>query len=197
MTSRSKVATDPKGFPIADSLVELSSDERKELSTYCVQTTEAAGDVLFSEGDEATTIWFVSHGRLEVFLSGLKWTEVIGVMGPKSTVGGVALLDPGPRSAGARATEETTVWEFDRATFVSLQAANIQLAHRLVHELTRQACHDMRAVNARIETYLRDYDSRYVAHRDADGEIAAEADWGDSDSSGRRAISRLWHTYQD
>lgn len=189
---------DIQDLPLADTILVLSSAERKLLSHYCTRTEKKAETLLFKKGDKSMTLWFIECGEVELSLVGNKWFEVLEILGPNKTVGSLSLLDPSQRVTDAKVIQDSVLWSLDREVFLIFQKENALLAHRLIHEITRQACQSMRRINNKIEIYLREHESQYVSSRDEYGEIAAEEDWGRASISGeRRAISRLWRADLD
>jgi CRP-like cAMP-binding protein len=71
----------------------------------------ARGQVLFHEGDPSQELYVVVTGRLKVHLRSARHREelILAVVGPGDTLGELSLLDGQPRSADARALEDTTL----------------------------------------------------------------------------------------
>src|SRR3954466_13463221 len=68
----------------------------------------AAGDILLKEGDAADFAVLVLAGKLEVFIERDGQSFVLTEADPGTILGELALLCGIPRSASARATEDTT-----------------------------------------------------------------------------------------
>ena len=86
----------------------LPVNQRAALLTGAVVCRFKPGDVIFNEGDTAGGMYFIREGRIEVSmrLSG-GGSKIIGVAGVGDTVGELAALDGGPRTATARVLEST------------------------------------------------------------------------------------------
>jgi len=69
------------------------------------------GEVLFSQGDKASDLFIVSSGFLEVVREGENGEEesVLVILGAGMSIGEMALVDQGTRSATIRALEDGTV----------------------------------------------------------------------------------------
>lgn len=66
------------------------------------------GQVLFSEGDESDALYVVGTGRVAVLLTSPRGEElVLAVLGPGDALGELSVLDGRPRSAAARALEDS------------------------------------------------------------------------------------------
>ena len=76
-----------------------------------------AGENIFLEGDQGGSVYLIDKGKVEiskkadyekVILATLGWNEIFGEM---------ALVDNNPRSATAKAIEDTWVYELKKSTF--------------------------------------------------------------------------------
>lgn len=81
--------------------------------------TLAAGDTLFNEGDESTSVYLLRKGSLEVFQERDGEKREIGTIQANELVGEIAFIDKKPRTATVRATEdaelvELPIGDFDR-----------------------------------------------------------------------------------
>jgi len=74
------------------------------------------GEVLFREGDQDDVMFAVVEGQVELSRNGV----VIEDVGPGGIVGELALIDPAPRSATARARTEARVARVDKKVFTFL-----------------------------------------------------------------------------
>ena len=95
----------------------------------------AAGDVVFSEGDEGHEMFGVVSGSVTLY----KGQNAVSTIGPEGTFGELALIDRSPRSLSAVATEPTQVAVINERTFLYL-----------VHETPTFALQVMRALAERL-----------------------------------------------
>jgi CRP-like cAMP-binding protein len=102
------------------------------------QRTLGAGEWLFSTGDPAEHMYGVIEGAIEVVVG----DEVVETVGPGGVLGEMALLDEAPRSASARAAEDTVVAEISRQRFLTVVKSNpffaLDLMRILAERLRRQ-----------------------------------------------------------
>jgi CRP/FNR family transcriptional regulator, cyclic AMP receptor protein len=75
-----------------------------------------AGERIFLQEDPATHMYAVYSGKVQVITFG----TVLENVGPGGLFGEMAMIDDGPRSAAALASEATEVALIDRAMFVHL-----------------------------------------------------------------------------
>lgn len=76
----------------------------------------AAGQTIFSEGDEGHEMFVVRAGIVEIVLHG----QTVAVLGEGEIFGEMALIDARPRSATARAQEDCTLVPVDERRFTFL-----------------------------------------------------------------------------
>jgi len=128
----------------------LPVGQRAALMTGAVVCRFKRGDVIFNEGDPAGGMYFVREGKIEMSMKTKDGTtQVLGTAGVGDTVGELAALDGGPRTATARAVEPTSADYLPRdivepslaaapgAAFrlMRLMAARLRQTDRLVGEL--------------------------------------------------------------
>jgi len=72
-------------------------------------------DTIFREGEEGDAAYVIESGAIEIikFLEGEE--VVLATLGPGELFGEMAIIDPGPRMAGARAVTESVVIVVNRA----------------------------------------------------------------------------------
>ncbi|MDF1747605.1 MAG: cyclic nucleotide-binding domain-containing protein [Alphaproteobacteria bacterium] len=75
----------------------------------------AAGGMLYQEGDEATAMYMIQAGSIEILKrSNDGFIDVIETRGPGQVLGELALLTNRPRTESARAESDTTVITVER-----------------------------------------------------------------------------------
>lgn len=89
--------------------------------------------VIFSQGDEGDALYGVASGRVRISATGSGGQEVfLSIMEPGDTFGEIAVMDGLPRTAGARALEDTTLIQIRRSDFLQLLEREPQLAVHLL-----------------------------------------------------------------
>lgn len=94
-----------------------------------------AGERIFLEDDPADCMYVVRSGKVDVITFG----NILETVGAGGIFGELALIDDGPRSAAALASEASEIAVIDRPTF-----------HALVREEADFALHVMQVLVARI-----------------------------------------------
>ena len=124
----------------------LKPDDRQRLAAVATVREFEKGAMLFSEGDGSDLLYTVVSGRVKVFKTTPRGTDVIlEIFGPGDPVGAVAVYEARPYPASAVALEPTACLLIPRQAFFSLlelyptmvRGLLVGLTHRLV-ELTNR-----------------------------------------------------------
>lgn len=95
------------------------------------------GDIIFSEGEEATGFYVVTAGRVKIFKLSLEGKEqTLHLLGPGEPFGEVPVFAGKRFPATAEALEETRVLYFPRNAFVELIQKNPALALNMLAVLS-------------------------------------------------------------
>ena len=152
------------------------------------ERTLTGGEYLFREGESADYGYVVKTGQIEIVKSGIDGEIVLTELGPGSLFGEMALIDGSPRSAGARASVDSSVTEVRSDTFNQYIRNNPDAAVRVMKTLAgqlRSANTDLAHVSkdAGIELQRQDIDGLDERHSDREIE--------DTDAIYDRPPSRL------
>jgi CRP/FNR family transcriptional regulator len=141
----------------------LSADDRRRLAAVASLRTYDKGAPLFSEGDASEQLYTVVSGRVKVFKTTVRGTDVIlEIFGPGESVGAVAVYEARPYPASAVALEPTTCLLISRQAFFSLlesyptmvRGLLTGLTHRLVELTNRLAELSGGRVEARLARFF-------------------------------------------
>ncbi len=119
-------------------LAGLPDDEVRRVVQTARRRRFGRGEVLFHEGDPASTVHLLARGRVAVRVTTpLGDVCTLDILGAGSVLGELALLCPGaPRSATAVALELTETMAIDGAIFSELRGSYREVADTLVQVLT-------------------------------------------------------------
>lgn len=126
----------------------LKPDDRQRLAAVASMREFEKGAMLFSEGDGSELLYTVLSGRVKVFKTTARGTDVIlEIFGPGDPVGAVAVYEARPYPASALALEPTTCLLIPRQAFFSMlesypamvRGLLVGLTHRLVELTSRLA----------------------------------------------------------
>lgn len=120
---------------------DLHEAEIEEILSCFSEASIAAGETLYIEGDAATSACFVIDGELEALkaLPGGGETQV-GVLGPGSMIGEMALIVGGVRSATVRALAKSTIvkvsYHFFHAALDQMSVPAFKILRGVIRALT-------------------------------------------------------------
>jgi CRP-like cAMP-binding protein len=107
--------------------------ELDEIISFASERRFPRGAIIFHKGDPGSSIMAVLMGRVRVSSVSMEGKEVtLNVIGPGEIFGEIALLDGKPRSAGAQATEDTTLMVVERKHFLPFLMRHENLVERLL-----------------------------------------------------------------
>ena len=120
-------------------LQELPLGERAALFIGAQTARFRDGEIIFKEGDPAGGLYLVRAGRVRLTVRERDREIVLGTAGPGDTLGELAAVDGGPRTATAHALGATAADYIPREMFAaslsSAPAAAVLLLHRMAKRL--------------------------------------------------------------
>jgi len=132
-------------------LASLDDDDRRLLAEKMGRESFCRGMPLFRRGEEGNALYIILRGRIRIFASNRRGSEItLALLGPGEFFGEMALLDGQPRSANAEAAEDAELQVLQRDPFFSflmhkesaLRAILRSLSQRLrrTDDLLTEAC---------------------------------------------------------
>jgi len=117
----------------------LSGEDRQRLAAAAATRSYDKGALLFSEGDPSEVLYTVVSGRVKVFKTTPRGTDVIlELFGPGDPVGAVAVYESRPYPATAVALEPTRCLAIPRQAFFALLEAHPTMVRGLLTGLTHR-----------------------------------------------------------
>jgi CRP/FNR family transcriptional regulator len=117
----------------------LSGEDRQRLVAAATMRTYDKGALLFSEGDASDVLYTVVSGRVKVFKTTPRGSDVIlELFGPGDPVGAVAVYESRAYPATAVALEPTTCLAIPRHAFFALLEAYPTMVRGLLTGLTHR-----------------------------------------------------------
>jgi CRP-like cAMP-binding protein len=109
---------------------------RRRIAEHVAERVVDRGQCVFVQDEPGDRMYVLAEGAVKLFVSSRSGGIVELVRHrPPATFGEVALLDGGPRSASAEATERSTLLVVTRAELVALLRAEEQVAEALLRTL--------------------------------------------------------------
>lgn len=114
-------------------LAVLPEAELARLAARARPRRYRAGETIFHREDSGATLYVIGRGRVRLVLASPEGREVtVGLLGPGSFFGELALLDGGPRSASVVALEPVEALTLDRAPFIATLEGHPEVAGSLL-----------------------------------------------------------------
>lgn len=121
---------------------DLPNDILEALAASLGKRTFAKGMVLFHKGSPGQRLYFIETGLVRIFVLSDAGHEItLDIHRPGECFGELALIDGGPRSAGAVAMETLVVYTLDREVFLDLVEAHPKLARRALERVSERLRH--------------------------------------------------------
>ena len=119
------------------------------------------GEYIFREGESAAFAYVIKSGIVEIVKNSASGVQVLAELTPPSIFGEMALIDGNPRSAGARAKENSVVTEVTAAAFSSYLSKNPEAAIRIMKNISEnlRSSNQLVAKYERAEVHSTDLDS--------------------------------------
>jgi CRP-like cAMP-binding protein len=133
---RPAVGTDLQALKALSLFADLSPRELKIVQGLLHEREYLAGEVIFDEGEEGNALYIVRTGRVAICRQG-RPEHPIAEIDAGGFFGELALLDPAPRSAQARALEPCKLAVFFGSDFLSLLETESQLSSRILFQFAR------------------------------------------------------------
>ncbi|MEA2027411.1 MAG: cyclic nucleotide-binding domain-containing protein [Campylobacterota bacterium] len=116
---------------ILKSLDLFSEISEKDLFSVATQLSEVEYDkesVIIKQGDIGTSMYIIVRGEVEVIID----DKVVTTLGEKSIFGELAALDPEPRSAAIKTTQDTLVFKIESTVLYNLISEYADVARGII-----------------------------------------------------------------
>jgi CRP/FNR family transcriptional regulator, cyclic AMP receptor protein len=129
----------------------LDDQERKTLAEIIDVVNFDKGATIFSFGDVGDTLYIVQSGAVQVFVENYEGAKIILGENTRGDIfGEISLLDGGPRTATAVATEETQLFALERQDLLDLITKHPHAAMDLLTVVGRR----LRATDEMLRTHV-------------------------------------------
>jgi sulfate permease, SulP family len=157
-TLRTSAPGRPRGEPIPiaslDLAKDLTADELETLLPLLILRDFPTGKVICGEGEDADRMWILTKGSVSVRLrsDGQSDNRRIAGMAAGATVGEMALLEEGKRSATVVADEEVLSYELSRPALETILQTYPQTAVKLLNYFAREMVRRLRINHQELRT---------------------------------------------
>ena len=141
----------------------LSDDVLTHLaSTLTVQTPEA-GEVVFREGDDASAMYVVLRGEMEVLKRSKRATEArVALLGPGDWFGEMSIVDIQPRSATVRALAPSRLLRISSADLDALYRHDLRSYAIIILNLARELSRRLRVADGILADLISNVMDQYL-----------------------------------
>jgi glutaminase len=140
-------ASHPFALAQVDLFRSLSKQEVRALERAARPFVFEAGQTMMKEGDAARLFFVIAQGRASVRLALKEGSARVASLGPGASVGEMALLDLGVRSADVIADERVVCYGF---AIEDIRARGAELRAKILLNLSADMAERLRAANAEI-----------------------------------------------
>ena len=129
----------------------LADEDREALAERLTERSFKSGDVVFSQGDQGSSMYIVLSGAVQIFLPPKDKDGERVVLKDARTgeyFGELSLFDDKPRSASVDATVDTTLLELTREEFAEHLSRSKTAALAILSEMAER----LRETNAMLST---------------------------------------------
>lgn len=108
------------------------------------EVTLGRGETFIAEGEPGDCMYIVVEGQVRVHSK----DRTIITLGPGSTVGELAILDPEPRSASVNAVDDVLLFRIDKQPFDEVMADRPEIARGIIRALAKRLREQGRVIAA-------------------------------------------------
>ncbi len=129
----------------------FNEEEQRILAPFFEFRSLEAGEYLFHAGDHGEELFVLLSGEVEILLPYSKKHKLrLATFGPGMTVGEVAFLEPGPRTADGRVTRDCEVAVFRHKALKRLCREHSELGMRVLMRLGHDISENLRMADAEL-----------------------------------------------
>ena len=131
---------------------ELASEDLEKVKQCAIKKSFKKDDVIFSEGDEADTMYFIDSGKLSVVIQKFTQQEAVATLQASDCVGEMAFFNGEKRSASVIAQTDCVLLEVNRTNFMKLLSEDENLASRFM-KINEARVHDLSVKEVLIDDH--------------------------------------------
>ncbi len=117
-----------------DLFSEICEKDLLSLATQLSEIEYEKGRVIMRQGEIGTSMYIIVRGEVEVIID----DKVVARLGEKSIFGELAALDPEPRSAAIKTTQDTLVFKIESSVLYNLISEYIDVAKGIIKILCQR-----------------------------------------------------------
>lgn len=122
----------------------IGPDALARFAERCEVVSVPAGQVIFTEGEAARSLYVVHAGQLEIVKHCPRGEMCLGTVMPGECVGEMSFIDMQPRSATVRSAVPSTLWVWAYASIHERYCTDLKCAMLLVMNIARELSRRLR-----------------------------------------------------
>jgi CRP-like cAMP-binding protein len=145
----------------------MSDDVLTHLTANLYVTTPSAGDILFREGDEASDMYVVVSGEVEVMKRSKRGVDArVALLGPGDWFGEMSIVDVQPRSATVRAIAPCRLLRITAADLDALYRHDVKSYVLIVLNMARELSRRLRVADGILADLIANVMDNYLSRSD-------------------------------
>jgi CRP/FNR family transcriptional regulator, cyclic AMP receptor protein len=133
------------------------------------------GDVLFHQGDAGNAMFLIERGRVSIYITDDEGKEVtLAELAQGDFFGEMALIEGKPRTAGARAAEETSLASLSRDDFIAFVRLNADVALAMLGALSDRLRATDELLRRRVSRNANEVEDARLTLSDRAADVIAE-----------------------
>lgn len=129
---------------------DFSWEQLQIIGYYFRPYAAAKGTVIYQEGEMGSSMGVIVKGSIGIY----KNNRLISTLRVGRTFGEMSVIDAQPRSATARAEEETVFLSLDKTSMLTLADRNPALAFKFIWNISRALSQRLRLTSGRLAEFL-------------------------------------------
>jgi CRP-like cAMP-binding protein len=135
-------------------MAEMTDKELAVLADTLEKKVFEPGDLIFSEGENSTSLYLIESGEVSVVLSKMGADIQIARICAGGAFGEMGLIDGLPRSAGVRAVTEVACWCLDYTSLGDVSRADRgEVKFKLMRNIAATLSERLRVANDEIRSF--------------------------------------------
>jgi CRP/FNR family transcriptional regulator, cyclic AMP receptor protein len=142
----------------------MSDEVLAHLTSSLSVTTPSAGDVVFREGDEASDLYVVISGEVEVLKRSKRGVDArVALLGPGDWFGEMSIVDVQPRSATVRALAPGRLLRITAADLDALYRHDVKSYALIVLNIARELSRRLRVADGILADLIANVMDNYLS----------------------------------
>ena len=146
----------------------MSDEVLSHLTSSLDVTTPSAGDIVFREGDEASDMYVVISGEVEVLKRSKRGVDArVALLGPGDWFGEMSIVDVQPRSATVRALAPGRLLRITAGDLDALYRHDVKSYSLIVLNMARELSRRLRVADGILADLIANVMDNYLSLKDA------------------------------